>query len=87
MRRTRPGIASMTQPVRCNRCSRGVYDLGKVEVTARYTDCSVWKAPCCGAVVDDRGHTGWTSRKDYEYIDPNNPDGWQVDMYGIMRHA
>ncbi|HEY9415195.1 MAG TPA: hypothetical protein VIQ30_10580 [Pseudonocardia sp.] len=55
--------------------TRHVYDLGTVQVTARYADCSVWKAPCCGSVVDDRGHTGWTSRKDYEHIDKANPDG------------
>jgi hypothetical protein len=54
----------MHQPARCTWCG-GVYDLGTVEVTARYTDCSVWKAPCCGTVVDDRGETGWKSRSDY----------------------
>ena len=42
----------MTFPVRC-RCG-GVYDLGKVTVTARYADCSMWKAPCCGVTADDR---------------------------------
>jgi hypothetical protein len=57
----------MNSMVRCTHC-RGTYDLGHVEVTARYTDCSVWKAPCCGRVVDDRGQTGWTSLKDYEYV-------------------
>jgi hypothetical protein len=35
-------IEAMSQPVRC-RCG-GVYDLGTVEVTARYADCSMWKA-------------------------------------------
>lgn len=59
----------MMSPVRCARCHRGVYDLGKVEVTARYADCSVWKAPCCGALVDDRGETGWTTRADYTRIE------------------
>ncbi len=82
MRDTDAAIAAMTFPVRCLRCVRGVYDLGKVEVTARYTDCSMWKTPCCGAVVDDRSETGWTSRKDYERIDPANPNPWQVDEYG-----
>lgn len=57
----------MSNLVHCAHC-RGTYDLGRVEVTARYSDCSVWKAPCCGRVVDDRGHTGWTNRKDYEYV-------------------
>jgi hypothetical protein len=58
----------MFQPVRCTHC-RGIYDLGKVEVTARYTDCSMWKAPCCGRTVDDRGETGWKSRSDYTRLD------------------
>lgn len=87
MPRPRLAITGMTSPVRCLRCHNGVYDLGKVEVTARYTDCSMWKAPCCGSVVDDRGQTGWTNRKDYEPIDPLNPDLWQVDMYGVMHHG
>jgi hypothetical protein len=55
----------MTDPVRCNRCGSGIYDLAAVEVTARYVDCSMWKAPCCGAQVDDRGDTGWKSFSDY----------------------
>lgn len=58
----------MNSPVRCNRCHRGVYDLGMVEVTARYADCSVWRTPCCNQTVDDRGQTGWTTRKDYEVM-------------------
>ncbi len=61
-------IAGMTQPVRCRRCHNGVYDLGTVEVTARYADCSMWRAPCCGALVDDRGETGWKSQQDYERL-------------------
>lgn len=60
-------VAGMTLPVRCTHCA-GVYDLGTVTVTARYTDCSMWKSPCCGRTVDDRGDTGWKSRKDYEYL-------------------
>lgn len=57
-------IARMASPVRCASCRR-VYDLGTVTVTARYLDCSVWRAPCCGRVSDDRGETGWKSIKDY----------------------
>jgi hypothetical protein len=64
----RPGDPDVTkgmhQPVRCSFCG-GVYDLGKVEVTARYADCSMWKTPCCGVTADDRGETGWKSRRDY----------------------
>jgi hypothetical protein len=59
----------MQLPVRCLRCHGGVYDLAEVTVTARYTDCSMWKTPCCGAEVDDRGETGWKLTKDYERLD------------------
>jgi len=41
----------MIAPVRCV-CGR-IYDSANVEVIARYVDCSVWKAPCCGRQVDD----------------------------------
>lgn len=69
-------IADMFSPVRCAFCNR-VYDLGKVEVTARYVDCSMWKTPCCGVTADDRGETGWKSRKDYYPIDKSQPmDRW-----------
>jgi hypothetical protein len=59
----------MFDPVRCT-CG-GIYDLGKVTVTARYTDCSVWTTPCCRRSVDDRGETGWTSRRDYTRLRPS----------------
>ncbi|WP_328344718.1 hypothetical protein [Micromonospora sp. NBC_00421] len=74
MRLTNGAVAAMFKPVSCNRCHNGVYDIGRVEVTARYADCSMWKTPCCGSVVDDRGETGWTSRKDYEVIDKSGLD-------------
>jgi len=60
-------IEQMSQPVQCRHCG-GVYDLGKVEVTARYADCSVWKTPCCNHTADDRGETGWKSFSDYTRI-------------------
>jgi hypothetical protein len=66
-RRIPPSAAGMSQPCRCTHCG-GVYDLGTVEVTARYVDCSMWKAPCCGVLVDDRGETGWKSLRDYERL-------------------
>lgn len=56
--------SGMRSPVRCTHC-RGVYDLAAVKVTARYTDCSMWRSPCCDQLVDDRGETGWKSRADY----------------------
>jgi hypothetical protein len=65
-----PDVCGMSFPVRCTHC-RGVYDMGRVEVTARYTDCSMWKAPCCNRLVDDRGDTGWKSTKDYVRLDSN----------------
>lgn len=62
-------VEGMMSPVRCLRCYRGVYDLGAVEVTARYTDCSVWRTPCCRVTVDSRGaQGGWGVRADYEHI-------------------
>ena len=61
-------IEGMFSPVKCAFCS-GVYDLGKVEVTGRYVDCSVWRTPCCKNTADDRGDTGWKRNKDYYKID------------------
>lgn len=54
--------------VRCTHC-QGIYDLGKVEVTGRYVDCSMWRSPCCNKLVDDRGETGWKSFKNYVRIE------------------
>jgi hypothetical protein len=92
MNLTVAAVAAMFKPVSCNRRHNGIYDIGRVEVTARYTDCTMWRTPCCGSVVDDRGKTGWTSRRDYEVIDksglcPDDPTPWRgrngvVDMYG-----
>lgn len=49
----------MMAPAQC-RCG-SIYDTAKVTVTARYADCSVWTAPCCGRVEDDRPWTrGYT---------------------------
>jgi hypothetical protein len=74
-------IADMSSPVRCT-CGQ-VYDLGKVTVTARYTDCSMWKAPCCGRTADDRGETGWKTTKDYHPIDKADPH--PRDRYGMWQ--
>lgn len=65
-----PDVSGMFSPVRCTHC-RDVYDVGKVTVTARYLDCSVWKSPCCKRTVDDRGK-GWKSFPDIEWL---NKDG------------
>lgn len=75
-------------PVRCTHCRDGVYDLGKVEVTARYADCSMWKSPCCNRLVDDRGDTGWKSRKDYVKLSQAELDAHRrggVDGYRMPR--
>lgn len=61
-------IAEMSYPVRCTRCER-VYDLGKVTVVARYTDCSAWKCPGCGITVDDRPIWG-----DHHYVELRGGD-------------
>lgn len=39
--------------VRCVHCG-GEYDLGRVVVTQRYADCSMWHCPHCERLVDDR---------------------------------
>lgn len=62
--------SGMRIPVRCTHCRGGVYDLAAVNVTARYTDCSMWRSPCCDLLVDDRGETGWKSRGDYVRLRP-----------------
>lgn len=67
-------IADMFQPVRCLRC-QGLYDLGTVEITHRYSDCTLWRTPCCKQAVDDRGETGWKSFQDYQRL---NKDGSPV---------
>lgn len=59
-----PEAEGMSLPVRCAFCRR-IYDLGTVEVTGRYVDCSVWRTPCCNITADDRGDSGWKSKKDY----------------------
>ncbi|GAW50587.1 MULTISPECIES: hypothetical protein [unclassified Nocardioides] len=51
------GERPMFHPGKCRWCG-SIYDGGAVEVTARYADCSVWKAPCCGNSADDRPQ-GW----------------------------
>jgi hypothetical protein len=63
-----PDVTGMHQPARCTHC-RTVYDLGTVTVEQRYADCSVWRCPGCKLAVDDRGETGWTSRRDYIRLD------------------
>lgn len=54
----------MMSPVQCAHC-RDIYDLGGVEVVARYADCDMFKTPCCGRTVDSRS---WKSMPDYQRV-------------------
>lgn len=72
-------------PVRCLHC-RQVYDLGFVEVAARYSDCTVWTTPCCGhRGVDDRP---WVRARHYRELSKAEACGEVVDFYDLlgMRH-
>ncbi len=78
-------IAAMFAPVRCT-CGT-VYDMGKVEVTGRYLDCTLWRAPCCGRQVDDRGETGWKTTQDYHRLSREEIEAYghsyrPLDFYG-----
>jgi len=75
----------MRNKVRCYHCG-GTYDLGKVEVTGRYTDCSVWKAPCCGRTVDDRPWPHGGHYREVKGDSPYDDDGYYVmDDVGVIR--
>lgn len=65
---TEDQVQAMSQPARCSFCG-SIYDLGTVTITARYSDCSMWKTPCCKHTADDRGETGWKSFSDYTRLD------------------
>lgn len=44
--------------VQCTHC-HGVYDeMDVTEIVARYADCDMYKAPCCGRTVDNRTWKG-----------------------------
>lgn len=51
----------MMSPCQCS-CG-SVFDLGMVEVIARYADASVFKTPCCGKTADDRSWVRQPYRK------------------------
>ncbi len=63
-------VSEMFAPGRCLWCG-AIYDAGPVKVIARYSDCSVWIAPCCEAQVDDRPRS-WGGR--WEPIKANEAD-------------
>jgi hypothetical protein len=43
----------MAWPVMCKWC-RTIHDGGAVTIEARYLDCSCWRCPTCGVLIDDR---------------------------------
>lgn len=43
----------MLMPVACRYC-RHLHDAAKQETVQRYADCSVWRCPSCGTLIDDR---------------------------------
>lgn len=49
--------ARMRSPYRCKWCGH-VHDGALVTVVQRYADCSTWKCPGCGVLIDDRPE-GW----------------------------
>lgn len=80
-----PPVEDMRTPVRCTHCS-AVYDIGYVQVTARYSDCSVWTSPCCGHPgIDDRP---WVRDRHYREISRDEAAGRSHDFYDVfgMRH-
>lgn len=70
-------VENMTSPVQCAFCSH-IYDLGTVTITASHADCTMWRTPCCNNVADDRGESGWKSRKDYYTLKRIN-GVWSLD--------
>lgn len=75
-------VAEMVSPVRCLIC-QAIYDVGKVTVTARYTDCSVWMSPCCNVQVDDRQRP-WTATPGIETIDKASFNPYAFNIFGGM---
>lgn len=61
--------------VRCRQDGH-VYDLTKVTVVARYSDCSAWRCPGpCGRLVDDRR---WKGLPDYDEVGQGGDD-WMTE--------
>lgn len=53
----RQSTEGMTFPYECTRCGC-VHDVAKVTPVGRYLDCTTWKCPGCGSLIDDRP-IGW----------------------------
>lgn len=65
----------------CTHC-QGTYNLGNVKTLARYADCTVFEAPCCGRTVDDRR---WKSLPDTEEVWEPDPADLLIDAEGKPR--
>ncbi len=63
--------------VRCNFCGE-TYDLTMVRVVGRYSDCTVFKTPCCDRIADD---LTWKSMPDFTRIVSFRP---KSDPVGYM---
>lgn len=61
-------IGKMRSPVKCKLCNEenNIYDLGLVNIIQRFSDCSVFKTPCCNKLADDRE---WKSLPDFTRIE------------------
>lgn len=46
-------MSEMGYPMQCLRCM-GIHDAANVTVVQRYADCSTWRCPKCGSLIDDR---------------------------------
>ena len=58
----------MSAMVQCSWC-HSTYDLTRVTVIARYSDCTVFESPCCHRQVDDRS---WKSMPDFQEVKQAN---------------
>jgi hypothetical protein len=67
--------------MQCAHCQAFFSEMAVTEVIARYADCDVYKAPCCGRTVDNRL---WKSLPDMRRVDRDelrrSPHGVKDDM-------
>lgn len=75
--------------MRCTHCN-GIFreeDVPLENLVARYGDCDVYKAPCCGTTVDNRL---WKSLPDMQRVERGESPYSYVDeagRYVKVRHA
>lgn len=77
--------ASNSAHCRCRSCGK-TFAIESVKVTARYADCDMFEAPCCGATCDTRlrwggptwAHMGYDDMREFRRVEqssyPNR--GW-----------